>query len=296
MPMSPARILKIVLVIAGIVLALYFFVIATAPKTILPPLPNPNGYDDFVRAGQMLKNTATTNDYRNWSHDELAAFVATNAEAFALAQTGLTRECMAPDMFTTNVVFSGLARSKAITLAVTAEGWLAKSENRTNDSVQFFMDATTLGTKQSRGGVIITKLVGIACESIGREALRSWIDKLDAQKCREVSLFLAKLDASDEPAEITLANEKNWVRTHYSLMDRFKALVTYKQQRDVQNKAKAKFQQNTFRRRQTIIDFAERAYELEQGHRSAKLEDLVPNYLKELPSTSISGTNVTYHL
>ncbi len=297
--MSPAKIFKAVTGIAvmvNIAIVLYVVLSAAAPKTAPPALPNPNGYDNFVRAVRMLVNTATTNDYRDWSHEALAAFVATNAEALAIAHQGLAMECRAPDVYNSNGNFQQLSLMKRLALALTAEGWLAKSENRTNDSIQCFEDCMTLGVKESSGGVMITKLVGIACENIGRNALRYWSDRLDANQCRETAAALQKLDASEEPFDNVAANEEQRVRKNSSFMAKIGALVMYKEMQKAKNFARLKFQKNVFGRRQTMIDFAERAYELEQGHRPAKLEDLVPDYLKQLPSTNIAGTNVVYHL
>jgi hypothetical protein len=297
--MSPAKIFKAVIgivVMVNIAIVLYVVLSAAAPKTAPPSLPNPNGYDYFVRAGRMLINTATTNDYRDWSREDLAAFVATNAEALTIAHQGLAMECRALDVYNSNGNFQQLSLMKRLGLALTAEGWLAKSENRTNDSIRCFEDCMTLGVKESTGGVMITKLVGIACENIGRSALRYWSDRLDANQCREIVAALRKLDASEEPFENAVSNEDLWVRKNYSFMTRIGVLVMYRQRQDSLNRARLKFRQNVFGRRQTMIDFAERAYELEQGHRPAKLEDLVPDYLKELPSTNIAGTNLAFHL
>ena len=47
------------------------------------PLPNPNGYDDFVKAGKMLSgNVQATGP--TYSETQLTALVATNAEALKL--------------------------------------------------------------------------------------------------------------------------------------------------------------------------------------------------------------------
>jgi len=67
------------------------------------PLPNPNGYDDFLKAAALL-----TGDVGNAStlvdHDGLRALVSTNAESLRLLRLGLTRQCALPaDSAITNV-------------------------------------------------------------------------------------------------------------------------------------------------------------------------------------------------
>jgi len=82
----------------------------------------------------------------------------------------------------------------------------------------------TLGVSLSKGGVMITELVGIACETIGRNALRSWSDELDAKQCRDVCSAIQKLDSSEESFDAVIENEKQWVRRLYpSLVTRIKA-------------------------------------------------------------------------
>ena len=60
-------------------------------------------------------------------------------------------------------------------------------QKRTNDAVQSFLDAERFGIECCRGGVMISKLVGIACESLGRSGLRPLVDNLDAAAVPERS-------------------------------------------------------------------------------------------------------------
>lgn len=57
----------------------------------LPPLPNPNGYDNFVKAAEML--SATLEDYREASAEKLRTYVATNSAVLAQLRIGLSRDC-----------------------------------------------------------------------------------------------------------------------------------------------------------------------------------------------------------
>src|SRR5688572_25444166 len=71
---------------AGIV-AILAFGRTAAPLT----LPNPNGYDDLLRAGQLV--TGEINEARDLDHEGLRVLVATNAEALRLLRVGLARSC-----------------------------------------------------------------------------------------------------------------------------------------------------------------------------------------------------------
>ena len=81
-------IVAVLLVVATLVLT------RNQPPPAGPPLPNPNGYDDFVQAGRMVADN--TSDYSTMSEADLRALVKTNSEALKLARTGLTRECQVP--------------------------------------------------------------------------------------------------------------------------------------------------------------------------------------------------------
>src|ERR1043166_6352913 len=64
--------------------------------TVAAPLPNPNGYDSFVKAGQQLGGEPR--DYRDMNVEELRALVATNAGVLGLVRLGLTQRCRVPSV------------------------------------------------------------------------------------------------------------------------------------------------------------------------------------------------------
>jgi len=58
------------------------------------PMPNPNGYEQFIKAAGMLQGDAGRCE--TMGATELAAFVSTNAEALAVARSAFTNECRLP--------------------------------------------------------------------------------------------------------------------------------------------------------------------------------------------------------
>jgi hypothetical protein len=76
-----------------LVLPATMLVVLTQPQAV--PLPNPNGYDDFIRAGRMLPDVAI-GAYRELSSDDLRDLVSTNKEAVALLRVGLTLTSRVP--------------------------------------------------------------------------------------------------------------------------------------------------------------------------------------------------------
>src|SRR5208282_1451500 len=84
--------LAFALVAGAVLVALLAFTMGRAP--VRPPLPNPNGYDDFIKAGE-----AVLGDVSDWpvlDHDGLRDLVSTNTEPLRLLRLGLTRQCVMP--------------------------------------------------------------------------------------------------------------------------------------------------------------------------------------------------------
>ena len=149
-------IVAVLLVVAAIVFTL------SQPAPPPTPLPQPNGYDDFVKAGAMITDNAS--DYRSMNQVELRAFVTNNAEALKLVRTGLGRECRVPlDYSATNDTnIRNLSVLKRLAFCLTAEGRLAEMENRPADAAEAYLAVIRLGVAISQGGLIIDSLMDIA--------------------------------------------------------------------------------------------------------------------------------------
>ena len=213
------------IVLANLIIVLMVVLGALGPKPP-PPMPNPNGYYDFVKAGRML--TGDYGNYSNLNEEKLAALVATNAEALKLFRIGLGRESLAPNDYSSHYMDHldlQLRSQRALATVLCAEGRLAILQNRTNDAVQSYLDAMNLGQKCSQGGLMLSKLVGIACESMGRWGLKSFTDGVSSQECRKIAGTLEMLDASEPPARDVFDHERDFVRKSYGIGMRMAALL-----------------------------------------------------------------------
>jgi len=171
--------LALVAVFLLAILAVLFLTLGRPPPPV--PLPNPNGYDDFLKAASLR----TVGDVFTLDHETLQALVFTNAESLRLLRLGLTRQCALPaDSAMTNVsgMLSDLAVMKQLAQLLAAEGRLREMDNRPTDAAQSYLDAIRLGKEMTRGGFIINRLVGIACEAIGGTALSKIVPKLNPQE------------------------------------------------------------------------------------------------------------------
>ena len=130
------------------------------PLPPVAPLPSPNGYEDLVKAGRLIKSMA---GYDQTNELQLAVLVATNAEALRLLRAGLSNQCRVPLQFSENYManhLNDLAGCKRLAQVLAAEGRLAEMEDRPADAARSYLEAIHLGAESARGGVLIDQLVG----------------------------------------------------------------------------------------------------------------------------------------
>jgi hypothetical protein len=268
-------------------------VILTLSQPAPPPLPKPNGYDDFVKAGRMVTDDYA--DYGKMSEEGLRAFVKKNAEALKLARAGLGRECRVPlDYSVTNAHWVDLPLFKRLAHTFTAEGGLAELENRPGDAAESYLDTVRLGHASARGGVMIDSLVGLAVESIGIAPLEKLTPNLDARQCREVASALETAESDRESADTILKEEHAWAWHTFGLKEQIARLLMFMELHQNEQKCASRIQRQQTRTRLLLIQLAARAYELEKGEPPKNLADLVPAYLKAIPRDPLTGTNMAY--
>ena len=286
-----AAVFALGILLAGVLCFLALRPLPPAPKI---PLPIPNGYDDFVRAGKLVSEA--TSDYHSMSEAELRKFVSENSEALKLVRAGLAKECRVPIEFSTNYFenhMPALASTRRLPFAMAAEGRLAELENRSGDAAQSYLETIRFSSESVRGGFLIDKLVGLAIEPIGLTPLEKLTTRLDANQCRKALADLERLQPGQESLQEVLENEDALAR-HAGFMQKIASMLAYK------SFSPGKVLQRTYvpklnalerRRGLLMINLAGRAYELENGKPASSLADLSPSYLKTIPQDPDTGTN-----
>ena len=193
------RILKIFLLSASIfsVLLLVWAFLAMRKGGALefPPLPNPNGYDDLLAAAEAIQGKPY--EFLDLEKDDLRAAVSANAESLRLLRLGLSRPCMAPThsiVANFNTLHRDLIKFKSLALLLKAEGKLAELEGRPASAASSYATAMHLGNEMSRGGLLINRLVGIACEGIGSIVMVKLVPQLNCEQSRPVIADLEQID------------------------------------------------------------------------------------------------------
>src|SRR5580692_1596965 len=190
--------LILVVIVVNLMIVAVVFLGSSTPKRI--PLPTPNGYDDFAKAGQML--TGDASGYEKMTGEQLTDLVSKNAEGLQLLHTGLARESRVPDDYSPSYVaneMNVLSSLKKSVFFLCAEGRLAELNGRNNDAAKCYVDGVRFGEDSSRGGVLISKLVGIACEAVSLKPLEALTQNLDAKSSAEIAQELEDIDTKAAP-------------------------------------------------------------------------------------------------
>jgi hypothetical protein len=141
---------------------------------------------------------------------------------------------------------------------------MREMENQPAEAARSYVDAIRFGNEMSRGGFIITRLVGIACEAIGYASLAKLAPKLKPDEARAVLKDLEKLDVGHVTWAEVLQNERCYTR--YQRRNRFNPIMQvmgWLQVRQAVQRAKTKHKLVVSRERLLTAELALRCYQSE---------------------------------
>lgn len=296
----PTRTRLIALLVAGIIVTAALLAASVRPHSTAPPLPSPNGHDDFVNAA--LSMAGKVDFTQDTSEAELRALLSANTEALKSVRSGLTHQCRVPPIVSmTNMAahITGLSSIKGLAQLLLAEGRLASMEGRKNDARLASIDILRFSQEATRGGPMIDALVRVACESYGLNELQSTVTNLNSKECRETIEALDNIEKTQESVTEILANEKEWRRCypyHQRLMTDLANLFGNPSNKKIEKRFIQKIQTLDKQRRELMIQMAVQAYKLEKGDQPKSISDLVPDFLRTPPLDPLAETNVALKL
>jgi hypothetical protein len=290
------RNLLLALVVVCVLATLAALVFTASRQPARPPLPNPNGYDDFVKAGEAMRGKVA--DFQALDRGSLSDLVSTNAESLRLLRLGLTRQCVMPmSLALTNAAgwVTQLAAMKGLVQLLAAEGRLREMEDQPARAARSYVDAMRLGNEMSRGGVLITRLIGIACEAIGCRALANFVPRLGREDARVVLAELERVDAGRVPWAEVRQNERYYCfHQNAGHFNPILGAVGWWQTCGIMDGAETKHRMIMARERLLSAELALRCYQSEQGHPPVRLDDLVTNYLSRVPQDPFTTLPMIY--
>ena len=291
-----ARAVLVALLTALAIGLLAIIVLSAGKAPVSLPLPNPNGYDDFLKATTLLRGDVYS--VSALDHDGLQAFVSTNGEALRLIRQGLARGCSVPtDSASTNIsqTLGDLAKLKPLARLLAEEGRLAEIEGRYAAAAQSYLETIRFGNEMSRGGFIIIRLVGIACEAIGEVPLRTLVAKLKPEEAQAVIHELEQIDRTSVTWDEVVRNEKRFARLQpgHGFNPITWAVAQWQTWR-VRQRAEMRQNRLAAHLRLLTAELAVRSYQAERGVPPTDLAQLVPKYLQRIPSDPFSGRSMIY--
>jgi hypothetical protein len=283
-------------------IAFFAFLISemSGPLPPIQSLPHPNGYNDLVKAGQMIRGDVW--DYDKANREKLRGIVLTNAEALSLARSALSNQCGVTLQFSRAYLTNHLPELigfRSVAQALATEGKLAEKENRFNDAKKSYLDAIHFGNEAGRGGILVDEMLGVAIGSLGVEQLQKIADNLDAKSCRDTIQTLETLDIHGQSWADVIQQENAWSRRSFpglqgQTIRLYYKLVYYRTRERNYQRAIDTIKSTQKKESQLLIELAARAYELDKGHPPANVADLVPEYLKTAPQNPVTNTNLVY--
>jgi hypothetical protein len=289
---------KSLLILAAVVLLAFFGVLLFVETGTGPvaPFPNPNGYDDFLKAG-----TAVSGNVANFSeldHDGLSQLVSTNAESLRLLRVGLTRQCAVPvtDSTLTNlgVLMADLPRLKNLAELLGAEGRLAEMEGRPADAANSYVNAIRLSNEISKG-LLINRLVGVAIQNIGYIPLVKLVPQLSCEQAKPIIAALVKIDENGVIWDDVLRAERRYARQQFrQTLNPVAWLSSWWTNRPLLDKARKMHYVILARMRLMAAELALRCYRSAHGNPPDHLEQLSPEYLDHTLLDPFSGQLLAY--
>lgn len=288
------------------------------PAATLLPVPDPNGYDDLLRAaraisgtppkhgpqfGQITRQSAGEAAFRldpmasTW--DEARAYLDANRDVLARARGGLDRDCVVPVSFeigydpnhnTTRADLDKLAR------VFLWEAHLAVREDRPAEAARSFLDLVRLGHASARGGFEITFWgPGHPIESGGLIGLSRIVGELDPATCRRAIAVIGDLDRRREPYRALRARTE---ARNDALQGRFQTtlfeLANYRRLAEERRWLDESYDESIVLARLVEVELALRAFRVEEGRDPDDLRELIPSYLPDLPLDPFSGRPPAY--
>jgi hypothetical protein len=230
--------------------------------------------------------------------EELRNVVQQNRAALQAVRRGLAKQCQMPITYNPNFYRSWVPHLNGLRTLVgllAAEGKLADHEGRTTDAVQNYLDAIRFGQELSRGGLVLEKFVGIACERAGLLGLVRQAPKLAAEESRKLSKALEEIDRKRELWEAILAREKTFRRRTSSLPRLvWFQMFSQKEERERNQRSEDLAKAAEARLRLLMTDLAVRQFQSGRGVYPNRLSELIPQFLQALPRDPFGSNGFIY--
>lgn len=276
------------------IVGLVVYAIRIPPMPAREPIPNPNGYQDFLAAGAMLVDVPVQRGKE--TPESIGAYVASNQPALERLRIGLARPSVVPPYHPTNAQahLDEIATTKSLARLLAGEADIARRSQDWDRLVTNSTQGVDFGLRLARGGVMIDQMIANAAENMARVPLEKAIDEIPAVPARKAALALARLDATREPFRSVKLNEEDFVRRHSPWTTRIAwHLFLRRMTQKTFDRTEEKVNGAIFATRNLTLNLAARAYAVEHGQAPPNPETLVPEYLPAVPKNPLTDKPLT---
>lgn len=286
--------------LGAVVISLLVWLLIAQPAP--EPMPNPNGYDDLVKAGRealgrMEAVGVSTNGRHTAAQSEGIRLDGNqiSAAALELARRGMARECRVRPYSLGDYSDHLLDRIgiKQLAFEFQYEGSVAETHGRYGEAARSYLDIVRLGHESTRGGALLDGMDGRTIQMIGVASLQMLTLKLDARTCRDTALALEAIEARREPADAFVRHERSMQRRMGGgLRNLISRVLHYRTLKRSEAVFRGSWLGISATSELAITRLATRAYQLDHnGAQPPNLDALVPQYLKAVPVFPYAVTN-----
>ena len=190
-------------------------------------MPVPNAYDYFQTAGAATQDDGKVSwaytpwasrkqyakkndpDDRPYSLPEKMALIQENAGALKTLRQGFAFPCRCPAIRSFRAPFSGYARLRQLARLLMLDEQVKQQRGDWGRATNSGLDSIEMGEDIPRGGVLITMLVGNACQAIGRRPVWGDVDHLNAAQADAAARRMEAIRTRHVPFG-DVAQEEEW--------------------------------------------------------------------------------------
>jgi len=197
----------------------YWYWINISPQITIPTpvMPQPNGYDYFIRAGAAfvpdengVDETTDVHFVEGKSYPIAAkeAWLKQNAKALQLLREGLKYPVCQPPVYSFTTDYFEYRKFRSLTRAFIVQSHARAERGNWSGAVQSALDGYHFGNEVVRGGPFVGGLVGIALKAIGLHELNTLLPHTDVTTAKLTAFRLEQMYHQRWPLEKTLQDEK----------------------------------------------------------------------------------------
>jgi len=280
-----ARVVFVLLLLLATVPPVYMFVrLLVRPPIPAVALPNPNGYDRLIKAGNTVVMPADLS-VQLADADALRALLDSSRTALEELRIALHEPCLVPVNYQSrygNDIETPIFRLARL---LYYEQRLAELEGRNSDALNALLDGARLAEHITRGATESEWDVADAIHQYRpNDGALTIVNHLDAASCRRFARELQQIDANREPLEqiqrrtyIQRARDSNWGSRAAQVVNELAGETSE------EDFLRGRYRLSELDLRRVIVVAAVKAYTLEHDGLPGQLQELVTEYLDDIP-------------